>query len=700
MPRIPTRTVAQVDDYFGTAVPDPYRWLEDTDDPEVVAWLSAQAAHARQYLDALPGRAPIVAALRRVVGLPSSGLPERHGALWFRTSNDGVQQQSVLRVADTPMADGRVLVDPNPLSPDASISLVGAVPNRDGSLIAYSYSEAGSDWRTWRVRETATGADRTDEVRWAKFGWPAWLPDGSGFVYARFAAPSGDEYVSSNRGQWLALHRLGADQDDDEVVFALPDQPDMTFAHKISEDGRWLTIQVTRGTEQRCRVWVRDLADPQGVLRPLIAHERASWQVLGSVGSELLMITDLDAPFGRVVAVDAETAAMREVVGQRADTLEDGVLAGGRLVLHWLHDASSQLTVHDLAGAPVAEVALPGLGTVVELTARADDSLTHIGYTSFADPPAVLSYDVASGRLAVAFAPEPPEAPGGPGADGAGGTGGTGGAGGAELVTDRIWATSADGTRVPVFVLHRADVTPATGPHPAWLYGYGGFRIAMTPQFEPTRFAFAAAGGVVAVACLRGGGEYGATWHDAGRLAHKQNVFDDAIAAAEQLVRDGWTSTAQLGASGRSNGGLLAGAVLTQRPELFAAVVPEVGVLDMLRYPLWTIGWAWISDFGDPRADREQFQTLHAYSPLHQLRADAGYPPVLVLTSDHDDRVVPAHSIKFAAQLQAVSPPDAVALLRVEASGGHKEGRSHDALVAERADVLAFLSRHTGLAWA
>lgn len=677
MTRVPTRTVDQSDDYFGTTVADPYRWLEDTDDPEVVDWLRAQATHAREHLDALPGRDAISAALDRTVRLPHSGLPVQRGEHWFRTANDGRQQQDVLLVSDTPFGPGRVLIDPNPLSVDASTSLGAMRPSPDGTLVAYSYMEAGSDWRTWRVRDVATGADLPDVVAWSKFAWPTWLPNGSGFVHGRFDAPDGDEYVSSNQGQRIELHRLGTAQSEDELLLALPDEPDITFWPWISEDGRWLVILGTKGTEQAARIWVRDLLDPQGALRPLLERAEARWTPLGTSGDELMMITDLDTPRGRVVALDTADGSVRELVAERRDCLQSGAVAGGRLVLHWLHDAASLLSVHDLDGTELGEIVLPSLGSVVDLEGRESEPLLHIGWTSFVEPPGVLAYDVAAAELTRAFSVELDS----------------------DVVTDQVWVTSKDGTQVPVFLLHRPEVSPVNGPHPTWLYGYGGFRIATTPAFEPTRFAFAAAGGVAAVACLRGGGEFGAAWHEAGRLASKQNVFDDAIATAEHLIATGWTATSQLGLSGRSNGGLVAGAVLTQRPELFAAVVPEVGVLDMLRFPLWTIGWAWIGDYGNPRADEAQFQTLNAYSPLHNLRPDAGYPPVLVLTSDHDDRVVPAHSMKFAARLQSVSPADAVALLRVEASGGHKEGRSHDALVAERTDVLAFLSQHTGLTW-
>ncbi|HEY2272618.1 MAG TPA: prolyl oligopeptidase family serine peptidase [Jatrophihabitantaceae bacterium] len=673
-----TRRVDQTDDFFGTPVADPYRWLEDTDDAEVASWLKEQAASTREQLDALPGRTAITAALDRAVRLPHSGLPVHRGKWWFRLANDGVQQQDVLLLSEEPFGAARTLIDPNLLGGDLSTSLAVARPSPDGTLVAYSYSEAGSDWRTWRVHEVATGTDLADEVRWSKFGWPVWLPDGTGFFYDRFdPPPEGDAYVARNDPGRIELHRLGTEQDADELVFALPDEPETTSWAEITDDGRWLVIVATKGTEHAGRVWVRELAGDDETLRPIVPEPTANWQLLGSVDDELVMITDLDAPRCRVVALSATDGSVRELVAEAADRLESGAVAGGRLLLHWLRDAAARLSVHDLDGAPLHDVDLPSLGSIEGIEARESEPLAHLAWSTFTDPDSVLAYDVETGELSVAFDTDLSS----------------------DLVTEQIWVTSADGTRLPVFLVHRPDVGQDNGPHPAWLYGYGGFRIAMTPSFDATRFAYASAGGVVAVACLRGGGEYGTAWHDDGRLANKQHVFDDAIATAEHLISTGWTDRSQLGLSGRSNGGLLAGAVLTQRPDLFAAVIPEVGVHDLLRFPLWTIGWAWTSDYGDPRADEEQFRTVYAYSPLHNLRADVAYPPVLVMTSDHDDRVVPAHSIKFAAQLQAVSPREAIALLRVESSGGHGLGRSHDALVAERTDFLAFLSRYTGLAW-
>jgi prolyl oligopeptidase len=446
----------------------------------------------------------------------------------------------------------------------------------------------------------------------------------------------------------------------------------------VTDDGRWLVLHASRGTESRNRIYLRDLTGPSGPVR-LVRPDDAHYELAGSIGDELFFLSDLDAPRGQVVAVDPEDGRLRTVIGEGADTLESVRVIGGHLVCTHLRDVRSRLVVYRPDGSELREIELPGIGTVSAVEGRADESALFLTFTSFTRPPQVYSADVIEAGLQLVFEAAAPEA---------------------ELITEQVFVPSRDGTQVPVFLLHRADRTAANGPHPTWQYGYGGFNIAVRPEFAADRFTFAAEGGVVAVANLRGGGEYGSGWHDAGRREHKQNVFDDAIAVAAWLGSSGWSDAAHLAATGRSNGGLLAGALLTQRPELFACVVPEVGVLDMLRFPEWTIGWAWTSDYGDPRGSRAEFDALRAYSPLHRLRPGAGYPPVLILTSDHDDRVMPAHSFKFAARLQAVSPPDAIALLRVALAGGHGQGRSKQALIDERTDVIAFISTHTHLPWA
>ncbi len=670
----------QVDDFFGTAVSDPYRWLEDQTSAEVTDWVRAQAEAGEQYLHALPGRDRLAARLRELIALPSSGAPVRHGGRWFRLTNDGGQQQSVLRMSDEPMGEGTVLLDPNPAAADGSTAIAAAVADRTGTLLAWSYQEAGSDWCRWRVRSVETGADLPDDdLRWAKFVEPRWLADSSGFVYALFPPSDPDDIYSSAAGApRLMLHRIGTAQDADELVFELPDQPTASPWPTIDHSGRWLVVVVDDPAADTRSVWVRDLSRPGSELRQLVEPSGAHWEFVTALPAGLVLHTDLDAGRGRLVLLDPTSGAISTLVAEREQPLLGAAAGAGALVLSWLSDARALLTVHGQDGTELRTVQLPGLGTVSELSADEDSDLVHLVFSSFQAPPVVLRHELSSGRTAVVF-------DAGAGIDLP------------AIVTDQIWITSADGTRLPAFVVHRADVTAGNGPHPCTLYGYGGFYVSLTPEFSPGIATFVEAGGVWVVATLRGGGEYGAEWHDAGRRDRKQNVFDDAIATAEQLIATGWTAPEKLALNGGSNGGLLVGAVLTQRPELFAAAVPQVGVLDMLRFDRFTIGWAWVADYGQASRSKAEFDTLYAYSPYHRLRAEAGYPAILVMTADHDDRVVPAHSFKFAAQLQAVSAPGSVAYLRVQYSAGHGQGKSRSTQIAERTDLLAFIGHHTGL---
>lgn len=671
----------QHDDFHGTDVADPYRWLEDQNSAEVQAWVREQANVTDAYLKTLPGRDRLAARLRELSALPSCGAPELRGGLWFRLTNDGSQQQSVLRVSEEPLGVGWVLIDPNAADADGSTALAGAEADSTGRLVAWSYQEAGSDWCRWRVRHTDSGTDLADDVRWSKFSRPLWLNDSSGFMYNRYAPTDPDDLFSATAGPpELMLHRLGTAQAEDEVLFSRPEQPSMTIWPWLDDAGRWLVAVLDDSAADTRSVWARDLADPAGELVRLTPDTGNEWEFVDADGDGLTLRTDLDAGRGRLVRMDAVTGEFSTLVAEREHLLLGAHRAADRLVLSWLTDARSELTVHDLSGAETGSIELPGLGSVGEITASRKSQLVHLNFSAYGQPPQILGHDLGSGLTSVAFHATLPA-----------------GHELAELVTDQLWITAADGTRLPAFVIHRSDLSPDCGPHPCTLYGYGGFNISLTPAFSPLIAAFTEAGGGWVVANLRGGGEYGADWHDAGRLACKQNVFDDAIATAEHLIATGWTSREQLAVSGGSNGGLLVGALITQRPDLFAAAVPQVGVLDMLRYERFTIGWAWASDFGIASRSKAEFDTLSAYSPYHRLRPDAGYPAVLVTTADHDDRVVPAHSFKFAARLQAVSPPDAVAYLRVEYSAGHGLGKSRSSLLGERTDLLAFIAYHTGL---
>ncbi|MEO7260326.1 MAG: prolyl oligopeptidase family serine peptidase [Jatrophihabitantaceae bacterium] len=676
-----TRTLDQVEDFHGTPVADPYRWLEDQTSSEVSDWARAQAQAAEQYLQGLPGRPELAARLGELSALPSASAPALRGGRWFRLANDGSQQQSVLRMSDEPMGTGQVLLDPNPAAADGSTSLAGAVADPSGALIVWSYQEAGSDWCRWRVRSLEDGSDRSDDVRWAKFVEPCWLGDSSGFVYGMFPPTDPDDIYSSAAGApQLMLHRLGTPQEQDELIFALPEQPTTSFWPWIDDQGRWLVVVLDDSAADTRSVWARDLTEPGATLRQLTEPSSTEWEFVTAVAQGLILHTDFDAPRGRLVLLDPHSGELSTLVPERADLLLTAQAGAEALVLSWLADARSVVTVHGLDGAQTGVIELPGLGSVSQLTASAKSDLVHLNYSSYESPPKILAHDLSTASTSVVF-------------DSAAGIRLP------EIVTDQIWVTSPDGAKLPAFVVHRADVSAANGPHPCTLYGYGGFNVSVTPDFSASIATFAEAGGVWVVATLRGGGEYGSDWHDAGRLADKQNVFDDAIATAEHLIATGWTAPRRLAVNGGSNGGLLVGALMTQRPELFAAAVPQVGVLDMLRYELFTIGWAWATDYGIASRSRAEFDTLYAYSPYHRLSPDVRYPATLVMTADHDDRVVPAHSFKFAARLQALSPPDAVAYLRVQYSAGHGQGKSRSTLIAERTDLLAFLGCHTGLAF-
>ncbi|MBA2316887.1 MAG: S9 family peptidase [Euzebyales bacterium] len=673
-PPAPTSDV--VDDYHGTKVADPYRPLEDTDAPETAAWIAAQNGLSEAWLGEVGARDEIRERLTELWDHPRVGVPFRRGGRWFQLRNSGLQDQDVLYVMDAPSDDGRVLVDPNSLSDDGTVALMDTSVTDDGRLLAYATSAAGSDWLTWRVREVDTGTEHDDVVEWSKFAGAAWLPDGGGFVYGAYDPPGeGEAHEAANRGHKLLLHRLGSTQADDELVLADPANPQRVFSPEMTDDGRYLVVHVAEGTDRRNRVAYADLAAPQLEIRSLLDDFDAAYHFAGNDGATFYFVTDLDATRGRVVAIDVTQPARegwREVVAEGADTLEHARLMGDRLVVVALADASHRLRRYRLDGALDGEIALPGIGSVEGISGRAGEPDVHFGFTSFTRPVQVHHHDLGTGETRLVRAPDA----------------------GVDLdafVTTQEFVASPDGTRVPVFLTRRREVSPS-GAVPTLLWGYGGFNISVTPMFRAEWQVWIERGGLLAIPNLRGGGEYGSDWHEAGREDRKQNVFDDCLAVTEWLTRSGWTRPDRLALVGRSNGGLLAGACLTQRPEAFGAVVPEVGVLDMLRFHRFTIGWAWAADYGSAD-DPEAFRWLHAYSPLHRIQAGRAYPPTLVTTGDHDDRVVPGHSLKFTAALQAAQAGEAPVLIRVQTDAGHGLGKPTSVLIAERADVLAFLHR-------
>jgi len=673
----PSKKVEQVDDYHGINVADPYRWLEDADSPETKAWVEAQNKVTFGFLESIPERARLRERLTQLWNYEKFGVPFREGDRYFFTRNDGLQNQSVLYVGRTPDdPQARVLLDPNTLSSDGTVALTGYAVSDDGQLLAYGLATAGSDWNEWRVRNVETGEDLPDRLQWVKFSGASWTKDGRGFFYSRYDEPKeGNLLQSTNYYQKLYYHRVGTPQSADELVYERRDHKEWGFGGYVTDDGRYLGIVVTMGTSPKNLFFYKDLTNPEAKVVELIPDFIADFTPVGNDGTTFYFRTDWEAPRGRLIAIDAtrpERANWREIIPQSRDTLEAVRWVGGRFIALYLSDAKTQVRMFDREGKFVQEIALPGIGTAVGFGGKPEATETFYAFTSFTQPTSIYRYDFATGKSTLLRQPKVAFDPG-------------------AYVTQQVFYKSKDGTRIPMFIVHRKGLR-RDGKNPTLLYGYGGFNISLTPSFSPARIAWLEMGGVLAIPNLRGGGEYGEEWHQAGTKLKKQNVFDDFIAAAEWLIREKYTQPARLAIQGGSNGGLLVGACMTQRPELFGAALPAVGVLDMLRFNKFTIGWAWESDYGSPQ-NPEEFRALYAYSPLHNLKPGTRYPATLITTADHDDRVVPAHSFKFAAALQAAHKGDAPVLIRIETRAGHGAGKPTSKLIEETADVWAFLVR-------
>lgn len=666
-----------VDVYFGTRVADPYRWMEDLASPVLARWIAAENALTQRYLAAIPFRDSLRARLTQLSDYAKTGLPVvRHGRLFYR-ANSGLQRQSVLYMRNGITGRPVTVIDPNALSPDGSIAFQEWSVSPDARYVAYGLSQGGADWRTVRVRDVTTMRDVADTVRWMRFSSISWTRDGRGFFYARFPEPpAGRELSAPLRDQAVYYHVVGTPQASDIRIFALPELPRYFVGCRATEDGRYLTCTATPGATNRNRLYVADLGDPmhpnvRARLVPIVEHDVAQYSPIGSAGSTLYVLTNSGAPRRRVIAVDLTRpaiAAARTVVPEGKYAIEDAALAGGRIVLQYLEDVKSIVRVFEGDGRPVGAIPLPGIGTVSGISARGDTPVMFLTYTSPLVPPTVYRYDVRT-RAMSAF--DPPRLTFDP----------------SRYVTDERFAISRDGTRIPLFITHRRDMV-LDGSHPALLYAYGGFDISTTPGFTPAIPAWLERGGVYVTASLRGGGEYGEAWHRAGMRERKQNVFDDFIGAAEYLVRERYTSPSRLVMQGGSNGGLLIGAAANQRPDLFAVALPAVGVMDMLRYDRFTGGAAWVPEYGSS-SDSTMFRYLYAYSPLHIIRPGVCYPATLATTADHDDRVVPSHTFKYIATLQAAQGCGRPVLVRVETEGSHGY-RPTDKAIAETADKLAF----------
>ncbi|MDX2213533.1 MAG: prolyl oligopeptidase family serine peptidase [Oculatellaceae cyanobacterium bins.114] len=670
----PTATVSQVDDYHGTSVADPYRWLEDPDSDESKTWIEAQNQVTFSYLNSLPARDRLKERLTALWDYEKYGTPFKQGDRYFYFKNDGLQNQSVLYTLPSLEAEPTVLLDPNTLSEDGTVALSGLAISENGNLLAYGISRSGSDWVEWNVRDIATGKDLPDHIQWVKFSGASWTHDHQGFFYSRYDEPNSDTKLEDiNYFQKLYYHRLGTPQTEDVLIYERPDEKEWMFGADVTEDGRYLIIDIRRGTDPRNLVFWKDLSQPDAPVVELINTFEASYSLIGSEGATFWFQTDLDAPRGRVMAIDianCDRAHWQEVIPQAEETLEGVSLLNQQLVAQYLKDAHAQVKIFDLNGGFVREVALPGLGSVGGFGGKPDDTETFYSFTSFTTPTTIYRYNLTTGESTLFRQPQVPFDP-------------------KDYESKQVFYPSKDGTRVPMFITHKRGLT-LDGNNPTYLYGYGGFNISLTPSFSPSNLVWLEMGGVFAVPNLRGGGEYGEEWHQAGTKLNKQNVFDDFISAAEWLIANGYTSSKKLAIAGGSNGGLLVGACMTQRPDLFAAALPAVGVLDMLRFHKFTIGWAWCSDYGSPD-NPEEFKALYAYSPLHNLKPGTHYPATLITTADHDDRVVPAHSFKFAAALQAAHQGDNPVLIRIETKAGHGAGKPTAKLIEENADKWAFL---------
>ncbi len=664
----------------GVHVPDPYRWLEALDSEQTRRWIEAQDELTSRYLADIPAREAIDRRLTEVWNYEKFGVPFRRGERYFFTRNDGLQNQSVLYWMERRDAEPRVLLDPNDLSADGTVALTAFEVSDDGRLLAYALSSAGSDWQEWRVRDVASGDDLPDHLEWAKFSDAAWTADGAGFYYSRYDAPAeGMAYKGANYYHKLFYHRIGTSQAADELGYERPDQKEWLFEATVSDDGRYLIIGVSKGTQIENGIFYRDLQAADGGVVELLKDFDASYSFVGNDGPVFYFLTDRDAPLSRVVAVDVarpDPASWREIIPESEDSLLGAALVHDLLLASYLHDARSRARIFDPSGNVVREVDLPGMGTIAGLGGRRAERETFYLFTGFMAPGTVYRLDLETWETSIFREPRLSFDA-------------------SAYTTEQVFVTSKDGTRVPMFLSYRRGLK-RDGDNPTYLYGYGGFNIPLTPAFSPANVVWMELGGVYAQANLRGGGEYGTPWHEAGMKDRKQNVFDDFIAAAEWLVAQRYTRPARLAIGGGSNGGLLVGACLTQRPELFGACVAAVGVLDMLRFHKWTIGWAWVSDYGSPD-DPEEFKTLLAYSPYHNLRSGTAYPATLITTGDHDDRVFPAHSFKFAAALQAAQAGPAPVLIRLDVRAGHGAGKPTAKLIAERADGWAFLARNLGI---
>ncbi len=673
------KTVDQIDDYHGVKVADPYRWLEDTDSEETHSWVEAENKLTFSYLDQIPYRGAIRERLLKLWNYERFTPPEQEGGRYFYQHNTGLQNQSVLFVTDSANGEPRILLDPNTLSSDGTVALAGNAITDDGKLMAYGTETSGSDWMEWHVRDVNTGKDLPDVLKWVKFSGASWTKDDKGFFYSRYDEPKGTALREANYFQKLYHHQLGTPQSEDKLIYERPDNKELLFAGDVTDDGHYLVIHVSQGTSPKTRLYYKDLTQPDSQVVKLLDDFDARYAFVDNDGPVFWIQTDLEAPRGRLIAIDTrhpERKNWKTVVPQSADKLQSTDVVDNKFLLAYLKDAKTEVRVYDLKGKFLRNVDLPGIGTAGGFHGKRNYKETFYAFTSFITPTTIYRYDPEAGKSTVFRQPKVDFDS-------------------SQYETTQVFYNSKDGTRVPMFLTYKKGLK-RDGNNPTLLYAYGGFDISLTPSFSVPDVVWLEMGGVFAQPNLRGGGEYGEDWHLAGTKVHKQNVFDDFISAAEWLIDNHYTSTPKLAIRGASNGGLLMGASLTQRPDLFGAALPEVGVMDMLRFQKFTIGWAWTSDYGSSD-NAEDFKWLYAYSPLHNLKPGTKYPPTLISTADHDDRVVPGHSFKFAATMQADQAGPAPVLIRIETKAGHGGGKPISKIIDETADEWAFVAHNLGM---
>jgi prolyl oligopeptidase len=669
-----------VHDYSGMKVADPYNWLEDTNSAETKAWVEAENKVTFGYLEQIPARARIKDRLTKLWNYERFTVPRMEGGRYFYSRNTGLQNQNVIYTQASLAGDPMMLLDPNTLAKDGTVALSSYAISDDGKLMVYGIQDAGSDWVQWKVKEVATGKDLPDHIRWSKFSGASWTKDGSGFFYSRYDEPKGESALTgANYFQKLYFHKLGTAQADDVLVYERKDQKEWGFQGEVTDDGRYLVVSIWQGTEPKNRTYYKDLKDANAKVVPLLDDFDAEYEFIDNDGPVFWFRTDNGAPRYRVIAVDTrkpEKANWKTVIAESGDTLDGINVVNNKFVANYLHDAHSAVKIYSLKGKLEQEIQLPGIGTAGGFGGKRSDKETFYSYTSFNTPTTIYRLDMKTLKSEVFRKPKVDFNPD-------------------DYETRQVFYTSKDGTKVPMFITAKKGLK-LDGQNPTLLYGYGGFNISLTPTFSVANLVWMEMGGVYAVPNLRGGGEYGKAWHEAGMKANKQNVFDDFIAAAEWLIANKYTSTPKLAISGGSNGGLLVGAAVTQRPELFGAALPAVGVMDMLRFHKFTIGWGWVSDYGSPDKP-EEFQYIAKYSPLHNIKPGTAYPPTLITTADHDDRVVPGHSFKYAATMQAAQAGPAPILIRIETRAGHGGGKPTSKIIEETADRWGFLVKTLGV---